>query len=360
MEKQLPFESCISAQLEKDGYVVISNVLNTKKCDYYINEIWNWLEDLGIKRNNPETWNSKYWPLNFKGMIIYPSITHTEFSWKLRSEPTIINIFKDIWEHEDLLVNFSRMNITKPFDISSSKAKSKIKSIDSEYWFHIDQIDKSTDFHCIQGFINLEDCSSNDSGLVVIRGSHKYHYDTIERFSKEMIMSEENYFELNKKIISWLIEIKRCNIAHVAVPKGGFVLWDSRTFHCNSRPTKFSTPGRFRYVQYISMVPQAWITTEELEKKKEAFFNMKSTSAWPHKITVFSEKPKWAYNIDLSHFDQSLQMDLPIMTKRMLLLIGFNEIECNNIIDEQKQGSKISNVKLPLQKPKKLIKKQYL
>lgn len=311
-------------QLENDGYTVINNVIDAKKCNYYINCIWDWLEGLGtnIKRTEPITWNNSNWPLNFKGIITYPSITHTNFAWEMRTEPKIKEIYKDIYGTNDLIVSFSRMNITKPFDNNSSKAKSRTKSLDPEYWFHVDQ-SYEQNFDCNQGFLNLENCSSKDSGLVVLKGSHKYHAQIFKMFEKEMNKTDEYYYELNKKVIAWLIEFKRCEIVHIAAPKGSFVLWNSRTFHCNSRPTKFSGSNKFRYVQYICMVPKLWISDEELKKKKEAFLQMKSTSPWPHEIYIFAERPSWAYNRNLSYF--SVQNGFPILNENILKLVGFDE-----------------------------------
>lgn len=90
------------------------------------------------------------------------------------------------------------MNITKPFDNKSSKAKSRTKSLDPESY--------QQNFDCNQGFLNLENCSSKDSGLVVLKGSHKYHTQIFEMFEKEMNKTDEYYYELNKKVIAWLLQ----------------------------------------------------------------------------------------------------------------------------------------------------------
>ncbi|AYV84156.1 MAG: hypothetical protein Hyperionvirus18_32 [Hyperionvirus sp.] len=317
--------------LEKNGYCVIENVLSAETCDKYIKEIWNWLESIdgSIKRDDKLTWAPPHWPLSFKGIVTYPPISHTQFAWDLRDEPNIKNIYKTIWKTDDLITCFSRINITQPFDEKSSKGKSKSASASPEYWFHTDMaVPQERGFETIQGFINLENSTSKDAGLVVLKGSHVHHETTFKKFLLDKMHDEERFFEISKMITAWLIEIKGCGIVHIAAPKGAFVLWDSRTFHCNSRPTKFSKPNLWRYVEYICMVPRGWITKEELAKKHAALFEQRSTGHNPHIINLFAIKPKYAWNFDVTPFDLFREKQkLPQFTPSMLRLAGFTDDE---------------------------------
>jgi hypothetical protein len=59
---------------------------------------------------------------------------------------------------------------------------------------------------------------------------------------------------------------------------GSFILWDSRTFHCNTVPKKKVS----RSCVYVCMLPNIHLDTEIIEKRKIAFDkkNMLLSSSW--------------------------------------------------------------------------------
>lgn len=65
------------------------------------------------------------------------------------------------------------------------------------------------------------------------------------------------------------------------MPKGGIVLWDSRTAHDNI-PPELGRPNsdRWRFVVFVSMTPAKWTNPESLAIKQEAYDGMKITTHW--------------------------------------------------------------------------------
>lgn len=268
--------------LKNDGYCVIPNILTEQECDLTIEKMWDWLENLGtgIDRNNQDTWITEKWPHSTRGIIQHLRVGHEEFVWDIRTNSKVIEVFSKIWKTDDLLVSFDAINIIKPVEVT------KYRSI--RPWFHTDQSNRKKGLSCIQSFVNLEECTEHDACFSCLPKSHLYHQEMMQHFN---IDTSKDWIKLSNQHMLWLQEGKECVRKRVAVPKGGMVLWDSRTIHCN-RPARIPRPNPvFRYTIYICMTPKEWCDSKNLEKKKKAFNEMRMTSHWPHHIKLNPKKP---------------------------------------------------------------------
>jgi len=54
--------------LERDGYVVVPNVIPKESCDAFVEASWKWLEGFphGFKRDDRSTWDEWHLPYSFK------------------------------------------------------------------------------------------------------------------------------------------------------------------------------------------------------------------------------------------------------------------------------------------------------
>lgn len=257
-------------ELETNGYCIIENIISKYECKKNINEIWDWLENLnsGIDRNNPESWTDEYWPPNTNGILQQFGVSHLQFIWDLRTNPNIINIFKEIWKTDDLEVSFDGINIIRP--------KKYIDEI--EEWFHIDQSSLKKGLHCVQGFVNLEDCFENDSSLLLYEKSHNFHEDLFKNNKKTINC---DYYNLDDEDINYINELELKKIK-INAKKGSLILWDSRVIHCNCSPNHYDI--KFRYVIYICMTPSILSNDKNREKKRKALDQLLSTTHWPHDV----------------------------------------------------------------------------
>lgn len=74
---------------------------------------------------------------------------------------------------------------------------------------------------------------------------------------------------------------KGCKIESVPVPKGGIVLWDSRTAHDNAPPIATrANPHRWRFVVFVSMTPAIWANEKDMAFRKDAYQRMLLTTHW--------------------------------------------------------------------------------
>jgi ectoine hydroxylase-related dioxygenase (phytanoyl-CoA dioxygenase family) len=268
-------------ELNAQGYVVIPNVLSSEQCDHYVSETWKQLENLGtgIQRESPETWHDQNWPDNDHGIIHQYNAAHWQHVWDLRCEPKIIDIFAKLWKTRKLLVSFDGINVTRPPKYNSNQS--------SKSWYHTDQSFYKEGRHCVQGFINLDHSETNDATFSCLSGSHHFHKELGQNFDIEV---DNDHYELRPKEIRWLCNEKKCLPVRVDIPKGSFLLFDSRTIHCNF-PSKKKSSNRFRHVAYICMTPADWIDSKNLSKKKRAFTDMRTTTHWPHEVTLFRKEP---------------------------------------------------------------------
>ncbi len=323
--------------VEKHGYAVITNVIEQNKADNYIGEMWSWLENLsdasgtksGIDRNDSNSWvtyekamvngSSTYnWPKNSYGIISNYGISHTNFVWKARCEPNIRNIFENIWDTSELISSFDGACIMLPPSIS--------KTTNTQSWFHFDQSPKSSEFSCVQGFLNLENSTEQDGCLMVYPRSNHYH----KKFFEEKNLSfESDWYSFNdvNKGNEWMVS-QGLSPIKVTAPKGSFVLWDSRTVHCSCLPTS----NNIRYCIYVCMLPTYYASRKQLQEKNDIFAKRLGTSHWPHKNEiVYDESVLFEPNEGDPKCLNYVSKDNLEVTDEVLQLVGHNMKKINKI-----------------------------
>ncbi|KAK6909667.1 hypothetical protein L486_00686 [Kwoniella mangroviensis CBS 10435] len=280
--------------LERDGYVVVPNVISKEQCKEFQQKAWEWLESFpyGFKRDDKSTWTNEHLPYSTTGGLYNRySVNHEDFVWKIRTEPAIIKIFEQIWGTEDLIASFDGMNASLPInpktgrkDISTTKA-----------WPHIDQNPRTVqNFELYQGIANLSPNGPEDGGLCVLKGSHKLHqeyFDHIGGFKLDQDAGvKENGYNYKIDEMDWFEGIG-CEEVKVCAGEGDLILWDSRTIHWNASPTGEQT----RFVTYVCYCPKTLMSSEELAVKAQIFKDRKGTTHFPYMNRVPAERPGY-YN----------------------------------------------------------------
>lgn len=273
----------IFAQLDRDGYCVIPNVIDSAFCDELINDIWQWMGALqtGVKRDDPETWTTKQWPSNIHGIIQHHGIGQATHAWKLRQDPRVVQVFADLWQTkpEDLLTSFDGTSVIRPPERRKGRGWQK----EDEDWYHSDQRPTKLGRHCIQGWVSLEDVGPEDATLRLLAGSHLQHH----RLKKPVAGDWYRLDDAEKK------EMRQdCKEVFVSCPKGSMVLWDSRTVHCAAAPRRGRQQERWRYVIYTCMHPRRFATEPELRKKRQVFLDGRTSSHWPSPAKMFPKVPR--------------------------------------------------------------------
>lgn len=285
-EKYLTNNENIKTTIEKYG-VAICPILNDEECNEMINDKWNLLEhltsnfEIPINRNDKSTYKQilELFP-NHKMLLQHWKVGHSELVWKVRQNPKVKEVFSKIWNTDDLIVSFDGASIyilDKPTRNQNS-------------WFHVDQSYTRNNFECIQSWINAYDTNEGDATLVILENSHKYHSEFQKTFE---ISDKKDWFKLqNKEQYDFYIN-NNCLEKKIKCPRGYGVFWDSRLVHYGN-PVEKTSPDNFNFrcVVYICMTPRNLASKKELEKRKKAFYELRMTSHWPHKVKLFPKYPQ--------------------------------------------------------------------
>ena len=280
--------------LHENGYVVIKNVISNDQIKEAISLLWDFLENLGtgIKRNDSSTWNNDNWIGNFQaGVISEYHIGQSKFLWYCRL--LCKKIFVNLWKYIDHNINSN--NLLTSFDGCGIMRSSfnEYKPITSWYHTALNPL-MFPDLLSYQGFLNLLSCDENSGGLVIIPKSN----NSLMNYCK-------TYIELTEKDIDYVdlspikmgfndIQLRRWissldNPIKINCKAGDFVLWDSRTFHCNtcaiSETEVLPNNNLERIVAYITMYPYDLIPEEDREKlisnRMDGFIKGKTTGHYP-------------------------------------------------------------------------------
>eukprot|EP01128_Nolandella_sp_AFSM9_P011892 TRINITY_DN8794_c0_g1_i1.p1 TRINITY_DN8794_c0_g1~~TRINITY_DN8794_c0_g1_i1.p1 ORF type:complete len:281 (+),score=41.97 TRINITY_DN8794_c0_g1_i1:2-844(+) len=221
--------------LEENGYVVFANVASNEEQKHGIDLAWKFLEDLpfGIERSNEKSWDTESWPDPFgKGIVSGQGIGQSEFLWFCRGLESVQEIYRNIWKVDELITSFDGMCFHRPMEINRSWLT------DSPSWYHIDQngIYKPNRL-CVQGFLNFFESGLTDGGLVVVPKSHTIFEEIFK--ARPTLANSGDFVNIAGDRSLWEGEIKAANLSPIKVcaQAGDFVLWDSRTIHCNAPAT---------------------------------------------------------------------------------------------------------------------------
>lgn len=165
----------------------------------------------------------------------------------------------------------------------------------NEIWSHLDQGVKRQGRHAVQGAVYLEETTKQDYCFRVLKNSHKFHDTFFQQFPKAAVRTRRSeFFKLSKAQRKWYID-QGCPLTYVPVPKGGMVLWDSRTVHDSDKPdVNRPNKDRWRCVVFVSMAPAIWADDENLKFREKAYYNLDLTSHWASQgqKTFKSYRPK--------------------------------------------------------------------
>lgn len=285
--------SCLAREtLDEYGVAIIPSVLDPEECEQMKNGMWNYLEEvtqdfkIPINHDDPKTYIQLYELYPKHSMLIQQwSIGHAQFIWDLRQNMKIVEVFSEIHNTapEDLLVSFDGASFHMPHEITGRGYYR------NHNWLHCDQSYTRNDFECVQGWVTAFDVDEGDASLIFYEGSHKYHADFAKEFS---ITEKKDWFKLEGYDQEQFYKDRCGDLVKITCPAGSLVLWDSRTIHSGQEPSRERAKPNFRCVAYMCYTPRELARPAALKKKQKAFNELRTTSHWPHKPTLFSKTPR--------------------------------------------------------------------
>jgi actin-related protein len=255
-------------ELEENGYTIIHNVYNNEEIEEYKREFFDWYK-------NTKDVEKLHQVIHGNGIFKYFEIGHQRFTWLARTNPKIINIFKHLWNCDELVTGFDGC-CYYPSDYKKEDI----------YWIHTDQSSHKKGRHCYQSFLSLT--NNTERTLLIYKGSHLLH----EHYFKTLnIDAPRDWCVLDKNYVSNLEDKK----VYVKVNAGDLVVWDSRTFHQNTCGDLNCNEERL--VQYLCYLPKNNIKNDKIQQnlRREYFEERYTTSHWPYPLTIVPLQPYYNY-----------------------------------------------------------------
>ena len=251
--------------LEEKGYVIIPNVYNQDEINDYWYEFNKWMSIV-------PNLNYLHNVIDFNGIFKHHQVGHQRFAWQARTNPKILNIFKKLWNTDDLVTSFDGC-CYYPSNYENSPT----------YWTHSDQSSLKKGLNCYQSFLSLT--NNCERTLIIYEATHKCH----QSYFKTMGIEEPRDWNIIDE--NYLINNHMEKQRFLNVKAGDLVIWDSRTFHQNTCGNLGCNEERL--IQYLCYLPKNNVKNDEKERKQRIkFFEKKrTTSHWPYPMNVVPEQP---------------------------------------------------------------------
>ncbi len=306
----MQYTYCDQLSLKEDGITVINDVLNDDEIDYAKNMMWDYLSHITkhmpipIDKLQTDTYKSFYNLYPKHGMLLQNwDVGHNPMSWYVRQNAKVVDAFKSIWNTGDLLTSFDGLSISLPPEYTNRGWYA------NKDWLHTDQSYLASGFQCVQGLVNLYNVDDGDATLRVLQKSHNFQTTFRDTFN---ITNKSDWYKLNDTEKQFYMD-KGCTDICVKAKAGSLILWDSRTIHQGIEPQKKRSRPNIRCALYVCMEPKSKATSRQVEKKKNAFLQRRTTNH-SVKCKLFPKRP-YTYGAPLYEVDPVLVEETDFMRK---------------------------------------------
>ena len=352
----------LRSTLAQFGVAVIPSLVGYEKCLQIYDQVWkdlayitqNWAHP--ISRDDASTWNLYNFSAT-KGMLVqHHKIAHLQSAWDTRQTPEIAEVFRILWQSEELLTSFDGIGISFPPEYSNRGwDQTTLPHTDQSYvprpFVPFSLSDHSepwiydtgeNGFQSVQSWFTPLIVRPGDATLVFLESSHVHH----ARFGKERGITElGNFYELSQTELDVYLSYG-CTSGKIACPPGSLVLWDSRTIHRGAKPQRGRAEPNIRFVFYICMMPRSMAVDKyyrdlaeyqmrkarggkgvgkppenPFDKRRRLFEEQRVTTHHPIELEVFSKKPR-VYSKEDQAKEPLLDPPMPTLTELGKRLLG--------------------------------------
>lgn len=273
-------------ELAEKGYTIFRNLLSEEEVNEYKNEFNKWLDDVPKLRELHSM-------IDFNGIFKHHQVGNQRFAWLVRTNPKIVNVFKELWETDELVTSFDGC-CYYPKEYKSQH----------RYWTHTDQSSRKKGVYCYQSFVSLT--NNVERTLQLYEGSNLLHEDYFEKMN---IDEPRDFNVIEIEYIKTILDSQRI----LSVNAGDLVVWESRTFHQNLCGDEDCNEERL--VQYLCYLPKNKEGNDEKEQRhrKRYFETRRTTSHWPYPMNVIPNQPNLYnyYNQDFPIFIDYESLPVP-------------------------------------------------
>lgn len=288
----------LNATLDKYGVAIIDSVIPAGDCENIKNKFWDFVENATsklekpIQRNDPSTYLTLWELIPTHGFLLqHFGIGHAQCNWDVRQHPAIVSVFAKLYnvQPEELLVSFDGASFGVPFEDVNSRGVYK-----NHAWYHVDQRLNDSSFKCVQSWFTPLEVRPGDATLTIVESSHRYHAEFAKQWAAEIPEKDKagDWYKFSHEQLQFYLATKGLARKYITCPPGSIVLWDSRTVHAGAEAMKWRAQPNFRMVSYICMQPRSYATEKDLQKKRAAFEDKRTTTHWAARVKLFGKYPQ--------------------------------------------------------------------
>lgn len=240
------------ASWEKNGYVVIPNVVSPQDLQAVVDAIWAYT---GKSPDRRTTWYQE--PLLEGAMV---NMANNQPIWNNRQSPRFYEIFCELWGTEKLWVVLDRANLNPPVN----------QQWHHEGFLHWDMDPTKPPEPMFQGVLYLTDTSADMGGFQCVPGSHRRLLEWQATHSPEEgappagVTAGDWMMKRDHPIKEWVM--RGLEPKAIAGKAGDFLIWDVALLHGNGK----NIADRPRMAQYISLTPEGTTRAKNLVHGGEA------------------------------------------------------------------------------------------
>jgi len=214
---------------DKNGYVIVKNVISKKDCEETQQAIWDFLK---MNPGQKETWYKKH--PGQKGLMV--NFSDHETLNRNRFSPRIKKAYEQLYHTTKIYKTIDKVSFNPPETASFTFLGSPL---------HWDTSLKHPITFGLQGLLYLTDCGINDGAFHCVAGFH----NKIEQWLNDLAPNEN---PRDKALETLKPEAIIANA-------GDFIIWNNKLPHC-ATPNKGESP---RMVQYLTYLPDDFETAKE-------------------------------------------------------------------------------------------------
>jgi hypothetical protein len=271
------------------GVAVVPNVLSRERAAEVHAGLMGALEGAfpGFGRDAPETWRL----LRDNGAKHAMLLQNHGLGWcqaavDVRQDPAVAEQFAALWSARARCANAAGaampIIVTKEQMLASGDGVSVYLNVEGERggfhregreWLHWDRAPNDKRWS-VQGFVNLLPTSEHGAAFQCLVKSHRYQAEFAERFQR----TDQRFNLLRSQAeADFYVRDKGCHHICVGASVGDLVLWDSRAIHCGRAASRNAALLQ-RAVIYVSMQPKRLSTPRDIELKRRAHKQLRSTT----------------------------------------------------------------------------------
>lgn len=288
----------LKTMLAEEGIAICQNVIPAEKCkEIYNMGVQDFQKYTGgiLDIHDPETygvWRER----KAVGNMIVQDCGHARFQMEVRVNKKIHKIYKGLYEGDgDLVCSTEGACLSLPFEDNKGFGVYR-----GNCYMHMDKsllCSDSTD--CFRSWVNLRNTNDGDASMMYYEKSHLLHKefkDMKESLGHDMSKLKKSRYQIDRHCKEEVEFFKGCRKLAVKCKAGDLVIYDARLFKKMLEPSKKREKSNIHMSAHLCMQPRSLMTKGAIKRKREHFYNGRTSNHDPVNPQYFPKKARVSRN----------------------------------------------------------------